>query len=301
MSMSYRSAPMRLLFKLIIWPLECMLLFGLLGCLRLLPPRIASSMMGAIFRLIGPVTGWHRRSVRHLSLAFPDMDMPHRHRIARTMWDNLGRNVGEYMHLDRMLASGRITFDGTDHLNRDKGGIIIGAHLANWEALSMLGRAENVPIGLIYRPLNNPYANLAFARRPAISGADSYQKGREASLGMLRTLRKNGFMLMLVDQQLREGISIPFFGHPAKTAISHIRIALKQDKPIYLARVTRAKDASIKVSISPALSVDNTADIDIETHRIATDINAEIERWITKCPEQWLWPHRRWGKDILGR
>ncbi len=72
---------------------------------------------------------------------------------------------------------------------------------------------------------------------------------------MLRTLRKNGFMLMLVDQQLREGISIQFFGHPAQTAISHIRVALKQDKPIYLARVTRHNSAHITVGISPALAV----------------------------------------------
>jgi len=299
MSMSYRSAPVSMLFKLVIWPLECVMLFGLLGCLRLLPTQFASGIMAAIFRLIGPYTGWHSRSLRHLSLAFPDMNMPQKQQIARKMWDNLGRNVGEYMHLDRMLASARIQFEGTEHLDTAQGGIIIGAHLANWEALSMLGKSENLPIGLIYRPLNNPYANLAFRRRAAISGADIYQKGREASLGMLRTLRKNGFMLMLVDQQLREGISIPFFGHPAQTAISHIRIALKQQKPIYLARISRKQNASITVSISPALMVDNSADSDQETKRLATYINTEIEDWITQCPEQWLWPHRRWGRNIL--
>ena len=298
MSMSYRSVPLSLIFKLVIWPLECVLLFVLLGILRLLPIPVASGMMAGLFRLIGPYTAWHRRTLLHLCIAFPDKDKSEAEAIATNMWDNLGRNVGEYMHLDRMLASSRISFEGIEHLDRTQGGIIIGAHLANWEALSMLGAEADVPVGLIYRPLNNPYANLAFRRRAAVTGADIYQKGREASLGMLRTLRKNGFMLMLVDQQLREGISIPFFGHPAQTAISHIRVALKQDKPIYLARVTRHNSAHIKVGISPALAVKRKADIDKETIRLATYINKEIEGWITDMPALWLWPHRRWGKDM---
>jgi len=301
MSMSYRSAPVSLIFKLVIWPLECIVLFGLLGLLRLMPVALASGIMAGLFRLIGPYTGWHRRTLSHLSVAFPDKDKDQRQAIAKKMWDNLGRNVGEYMHLDRMHASARISFEGIDNLDRTKGGIIIGAHLANWEALSMLGAEADVPVGLIYRPLNNPYANLAFRRRAAVTGADIYQKGREASLGMLRTLRKNGFMLMLVDQQLREGISIPFFGQPAQTAISHIRVALKQNKPVYLARTVRKQGAHITVSISPALAVSHKKDIDKETVRLATYINKQIEGWITDSPGLWLWPHRRWGKDIPAR
>jgi lauroyl/myristoyl acyltransferase len=31
---------------------------------------------------------------------------------------------------------------------------------------------------------------------------------------------------------------------------------------------------------------------------LATEINAEIERWIRAAPDQWFWPHRRWGKDL---
>jgi lauroyl/myristoyl acyltransferase len=31
---------------------------------------------------------------------------------------------------------------------------------------------------------------------------------------------------------------------------------------------------------------------------LATEINHEIENWIRANPEQWFWPHRRWGKNI---
>ena len=215
---------------------------------------------------------------------------------------NLGRNVGEYMHLPQMLKKNHIQFNGLEHLRHDTGGIIIGAHLGNWEVPSLLGRVCPIQIGLIYRQLNNPYANRVFRRRATISGADVYPKGREAGLGMLRTLRKGGYMLMLTDQQLREGIEVPFFGYPARTAISHIKLALKLDKPLYLAQTFRRSGTQIEVHFSHALDIAQIcAGIKDEEQRIyhlACYINAEMEKWIIAHPEQWLWPHRRWGKRI---
>ncbi len=303
MSLSYRSAPLTLFYKLVIWPLETFLLFSLLAILKWLPARMASAMMGGLFSVIGPCTSWHKRSLSHLTLAFPDKSDAERKSIAHKMWMNLGRNVGEYMHLSTMLEKGIIRFEGLTHLTPGTGGIIIGAHLANWEALSLLGKAHQVPTGLIYRQLNNPYANTIFQRRAKITGADIYLKGKEAGFGMLRTLRKQGYMLMLADQQLREGITAPFFAHPAQTAIAHIKIALKQGKPLYLAQTIRHTDAHITVRISPPIDIashtSEKMDMDEKTYRLACFINAEMEKWITEHPEQWLWPHRRWGKQIV--
>ena len=47
-------------------------------------------------------------------------------------------------------------------------------------------------------------------------------------MGMISTVRKGGFMMILADQQLREGDDIPFFGHPARTAIAHLKSRQKQ-------------------------------------------------------------------------
>ena len=298
MSMSYRGPVTTALYKILIWPAEACLLFALLGILTILPVTIAAPAMSALFRLLGPVTGWHKRSYRQLSFAMPDLSEAEKSRILHGMWDNLGRTVGEYMHIRRMLKTGKIQFRGTEHLSHHDGGLIISAHLANWEALSLIGLHLNIPMGLIYRPLNNPLANRALKRRAQITGADIYEKGRDASFGMLRTLRKGGFMLMLADQQLREGISVPFFGHPAQTAISHIKLAMKQNKPIFLTHVERVDSQMIIVTIQPALTLPDTGDDDAAVADIAAQINMEIEGWIRNRPDQWLWPHRRWGKIL---
>ena len=159
----------------------------------------------------------------------------------------------------------------------------------------MLGPATSVRTGLIYRPLNNPYVSVLLRRRARSAEADIYEKGRQAAMGMISTLRKGGFMLILADQQLREGETVPFFGYPAQTAIAHIKLAAKTGKPIFMAQTVRTSGCQIKVKLFAPRYVPKTAD-DATCRTIAEEINQQFEDWITQHPGQWLWPHRRWGK-----
>jgi KDO2-lipid IV(A) lauroyltransferase len=161
--------------------------------------------------------------------------------------------------------------------------------------LAALSVGKNV--AAIYRPLNNPLLARLLTRRQDTYSGDIYRKGREAALGMVTSLRKGQMMCLLVDQQLREGMNVPFFGHPARTSISHIKIAIKKQVPILFMRTERVGPARFRVTISPPIDLPKTAD-DATILMIATDINSELERWIRAAPEQWFWPHRRWGKHI---
>ena len=104
-------------------------------------------------------------------------------------------------------------------------------------------------------------------------------------------------MMMIVDQQLREGEIVPFFGHPATTSVSYIKIARKLGKPIFMARGMRISGHKLSVSISDPLLLP-AGDDNETTLEIAKQINQTFEDWISTTPEQWLWPHRRWGKSV---
>ena len=297
MSLSYRRLPARLFYRFILWPLETFLLGVFLAINAILNIRGASFLFGLIFRMIGPLTPWHRRANQQLQWAMPELDAQKRAEILNGMWQNLGRNIGEYPKLEAMLRQGYIRFEGQDHLQKDKGGFIIGAHLGNWEALAMIGPYLGLKTGLIYRPLNNPYISFLLKKRARAAEADIYEKGREAAMGMISTVRKGGFMMILADQQLREGDDISFFGHPARTAIAHFKIAAKTGVPIYFARTARSKGCHINVSLSPPLYLDPRAS-DEAIRDAARQMNDRFEAWIRSHPEQWLWPHRRWGKKL---
>ena len=295
MSMSYRPGWLKFIYSYFIWPLEAILLAFLIGLLTILPVRIASFLMGRLFVGLGPITPWHKRAKEQMKLALPEYSKVEQQAWLREMWDNLGRTAAEFIKTRQMLKKGYIQFEGLHHLAEHNGGFVIGAHLGNWEALSMLGPCTNAKTGLIYRPLNNPYVSRLMKLRTYSADADIYEKGRQAAMGMVSTLRKGGLMLLLVDQQLREGETVPFFGYPAQTAVAHIKLAAKTGKPIFLAQTVRRSGCNIKVYLSAPIYVQRTAD-DENCRKVAIQINQQFETWIRENPGQWLWPHRRWGK-----
>ena len=305
MSLSYRRLPARLFYQFILWPAETLLLAIILGFIALLNIRGASFIFGSLFALIGPLTPWHHRAGRQLEWAMPELTADERAAILKGMWRNLGRNIGEYPKLEAMLKGGYIQFEGAEYLHANdqkdtkgnKGAFIIGAHLGNWEALAMIGPHLGLKTGLIFRPLNNPYISFLLNRRARTAEADIYQKGREAAMGMISLVRKGGYMMILADQQLREGEEVTFFGHPAKTAIAHFKIAAKSGVPIYYAQTIHHDGCQIQVKLSPPIHLDKTAS-DAEILAAARKMNKNFEAWIRANPEQWLWPHRRWGKDL---
>ena len=288
----------RTIRKIFIWPLEAGLVVLIFGAARLLPLPVASAAMGGLFAVIGPLTPWQERAARNMKLAMPEMTDAERRRVLASMWRNLGRVIGEFPHVHRMVGLGRIEFEGLENLRGlDGGAILVGAHIGNWELGPYAALQEGHKVAAIYRPLNNQLLAWLLARRQANYGGDIYRKGREAALGMVSTLRKGQVMCLLVDQQLREGIAVPFFGHPAQTSISHVKLAIKKRVPLIYMRTRRLAGSRFRVSISPPITLPDKDDDD-QVLAVASVINRTIEGWIRETPEQWFWPHRRWGKDI---
>ena len=75
--------------QIIRWPLEALLGFGLFFFARLLPVRFASSAMGGLLGIMTPLTPWHRRALRNLNHAMPNLDDAEKDRILHAMWRNL--------------------------------------------------------------------------------------------------------------------------------------------------------------------------------------------------------------------
>ena len=284
--------------RVFIWPLEAGLGLMVFGLARLLPVSLASSMMGGLFGILGPLTPWQGRARRNLQFAMPDVGSAEQARILRGMWRNFGRVIGEFPHVPCLADRGHIEFQGLEHLRAiSTGGFMIGAHIGNWELGPYAALSTGHKVAAIYRPLNNPLLSGLLERRQANYGGDIFRKGREAALGMVSALRKGQIMCLLIDQRLREGMIVPFFGHPSETSISHIKLAIKKKVPLVYMRTERLSGTRFRVTISPPITLPQTDD-DAAILRLATEINATLEGWIRERPDQWFWPHRRWGKHI---
>src|SRR5437868_15106006 len=80
---------------------EAAVFFAFMTLFRAIGLDRASRLGGWIGRNIFPLLPPDRVARANLAAAFPEKSHKERDDIRRTMWDNLGRVVGEYPHLGR--------------------------------------------------------------------------------------------------------------------------------------------------------------------------------------------------------
>jgi Kdo2-lipid IVA lauroyltransferase/acyltransferase len=271
-----------------------------------LPIDAASALGGAVARAVGPRLGVTRRARRNLERIFPQMKRAEIERVIREMWDNLGRTAAEMPHLPRIKvfdddpATGprRVEAHGVEHLDAGRDGdrpvIFFTAHIGNWEIGPLLSIRRGLPLHVVYRSANNPWADRLFltGRRDVVGGL--IPKGAEGARLMLKALQAGEALGMLVDQKMNDGITVPFMGLNAMTAPALAQLALKFDCVVLPAWVERIGGAYYRLSIEPPLKLPRSGDRHADIRALMEAVNARMEAWIRKCPGQWLWLHRRW-------
>jgi KDO2-lipid IV(A) lauroyltransferase len=275
--------------------------FSVMTVFKLLPVDWASALGGWLGRTVGPRIGVSRRAFKNLRRALPRNSETENRRIVRGMWDNLGRTVAEFPHLDAICAakSGRVEIVNggkvAELLAAKRPAILFGGHFANWEVgPAVIHRLMGESLLSVFRATNNPWVNRLLRSR--MKSRRAVAKGAEGGRELLRHLTKGGHVAMLVDQKLNDGIAVPFFGHDAMTAPAIARLALRFGCPIVPVRVERLKGAHFRFTVLPQLELADkraTAANVLETMKRVTAI---IETWVRARPEQWLWIHRRWPR-----
>jgi KDO2-lipid IV(A) lauroyltransferase len=272
-----------------------------LGLFRLLPLDAASAFGGWFGRTFGPRFPVHRKAARNLARAMPELTPDQQTKTLSSMWDNLGRVVAEYAHLATIGEAGRIEVVGAEHLNaiRDSGkpAIFFSAHYGNWELMSLLAIRHGLPLVQVYRAANNPLAEelLQELRKPV--GGRHVPKGMQAAREMLKALKQNECLAMLVDQKLSNGIAVPFFGRDAMTAPAAADLALRSHCPVVPIYAERLGGAQFRITIEAPILLEQTGDRDRDIYNGLLLINQMIEGWIRKRPDHWFWVHQRWPKD----
>lgn len=271
----------------------------------ILPLDRASAFGGWIACKIGPRLGVHRTAKANLKLALPERIAEHEH-ILQGMWNNLGRVLAEYAHLGNIHIStpdtaGEIEIVGAEHLvavrDSAKPAIFFSAHFGNWEVMSIAGMHYGIPLVQVYRAANNPLTEeiLQNLRKPV--GGQHVPKGMQAARELLKALKRNECLAMLVDQKLNTGRAVPFFGHDAMTATAIAELALRTGCPVVPIHSERlGKSARFRVIIETPIRLENTGDKERDIDSALLLINRKLEEWIRRNPEQWFWVHKRWKR-----
>lgn len=262
----------------------------------------ASFIGGWMARAIGPYLSAHNTAYNNLSQVFPNLSRTEKNKILNKMWDNLGRVTAELSHLHNDYIIKRIKITGAENLPaHDKPAFMFSGHVGNWELLAPVAQLHNRPITAVYREANNSIVDGMIAEIRATRCLNLIPKGQQGAVKIVRAIKNNEAIAMLVDQKMNDGISVPFFSRPAMTAPAIAQLALRYDAPIIPARVIRTTGkkgwgANFEVIIYPPLEYKKTGDTAKDMQNTMLAINKMLESWIREHPEQWFWVHKRWPK-----
>jgi KDO2-lipid IV(A) lauroyltransferase len=279
-----------------------------IGLLRRLSPLAASNLGGSVARTIGPLLPVSRVADANLRLALPELRAPERRRIMRAAWDNLGRTACELPHLSRLSRSERgpgweVTGAEVleDQARRGGPAIFFSGHIGNWEMLPPAVASFGIRMSSMYRAAANKQVDaiIGALRREAMGGdLPMFPKGATGARGALAHLMKGGFLGMLVDQKMNDGIEAEFFGQPAMTAPALAALALRFRCPVIPGYIDRLGPARLRLNVEPPLPLPASGDRQADIAALTRQVNATLERWIRARPEIWLWLHRRWPAEI---
>jgi len=277
---------------------EAAVFFAFMALFRVLGLDKASRLGGWIGRNIFPLLPPDRIARANLALAFPEKSQDERNE------DNLGRVVGEYPHLGRFSPKGedpRIGYSLAPGVSLEslKGRplMFLSGHFANWEMMPILAQQLGFDAATVVRPPNNPYVADWVARQRCINGPATLIAKHNAVRSMFAQLRGDKSLCMLVDQKLREGIGVPFFGRDAMTTPAPAVLALKTGAHIVIAANRRLPGARFHVTVFPMLDFAPSGDEDRDTLALTAAITAKIEEVVREDPGQWLWIHNRWPTE----
>ena len=266
----------------------------------------SSNFAGNIAMFIGNKISVNKLATNNLAKAMPLLSDGERKIIINSMWNNLGKIIGEYIHIskysldeiEKVIVFSEQSQNNINYLKEtNRGGIIFSGHLGNWEIGPKALMTKGLKVNTLYRPLNNPYVEKITADLRKIP---MIKKSLTGGRKIIEAIKRGEFVIILADQKISEGEPVKFFHDKAITTTSIARMAIKYNIPIIPARSIRLNNDNNKIKFSieveKPLKYEISKNIEKDVLGITLQINQKLEEWIRQFPDQWFWVHNRWKK-----
>ncbi|WP_299963127.1 lysophospholipid acyltransferase family protein [uncultured Roseobacter sp.] len=272
------------------------MIIGIIRILTLLPyhKRVPTSGW-VISRIVGPVIGYPRRVHDNLTLIFPQMAEAEKARLARAVPDQIGRTLAELFSpkdLVKVAARTPVRGAGIEAVDAARAAgrpiIIVSGHFGNYDIARSILIQRGHRVGGLYRSMNYRGFNDFYVSRISQVGTPLFLRGRRGMGEMLKFLKAGNAIALLIDQHMKSGAPLTFFGQTAYTALSAAELALRYDALLVPCYGVRQPDGlSFEVVIEAP--VPHTT-----PEEMTQALNDSLEAQVRAHMDQWLWVHRRW-------
>jgi KDO2-lipid IV(A) lauroyltransferase len=264
--------------------------------------RIADRIGDLAYRFDGTT---RRRALANLDLAYRDtLTRAEKEAIARGALRNAARCFVELTHIEDIRAhfDDYASVEGWEHVEKllaqDRAVIVITGHIGNWELLAGYFAGKGVPISAIARRINDPRLNQLLVDFRADNGVHSILRESESSSReILRVLRGRNALALVIDQDIMApSISVPFFGHPARTPVAAAALAVRKNIPVVPGFARRRPEGGHHFTVMAPIMPPNSGDRAMDVLALTTQFNQILEERIRANPSEWVWWHQRWRR-----
>ncbi|HLB25859.1 MAG TPA: lysophospholipid acyltransferase family protein, partial [Nitrospirota bacterium] len=151
------------------------------------------------------------------------------------------------------------------------------------------------PLGIVARPLDNPYLE-EFVSRVRTRYGNAVINKTGGMKDVLRTLSSGGTVGILLDQSVKreEGTFVDFFGRPACTNKGLALLAARTKAPVVPVFARRLGPDRHEIVVGDEIPLIETGDRDADISANTQAYTKAIEDFVRRYPDQWFWMHRRW-------
>ena len=289
--------------KFIKYFFEFTIIISLFCIFKIIGLRNASNLGSILGKLIGPFFRSKNLIKKNIKTGLGNISEIEEKKIINGMWSNIGRTFAEYVFL-KDFKFNKTDFDhikiiGSEHLEKikqsNKPVIFYSAHLANFELMAMELEKFGIKTAAIYRPLNNLFLNpiMEYLRMKYIC-SNQIPKGRAGMREVIKKIKNNYSIALMVDQRVGEGIKVNFFNQLAQTTTIPAQLATRFNCKLVPISLKRIEKTNFEMTVQEPYEASKIDNDEQNTQNITLKINQVIEKMIINNPTQWLWSHNRW-------
>jgi len=285
--------------KKLIYFIEFIIVYIFFIFFKLLGYRVSSNLGYLIGKIFGPMFRSKKLIVYNLKKSNISIKQNYTE-VASNVLGNYGRIFSEYPFL-KSFRKGKlnkfIEISGKNYLENilkeKKRVVFVSGHFNNFELMAMQLEKSGIELSAIYRPLNNIFLNKIMEKiRTKYICKNQIKKGMAGTRQIIRNLKKGSSIALMIDQRVREGSKVKFFGNLATTTTIPAQLIKKYKCELVPIYIERKEKYHFKMHISKPINVSSKK----STEEITLFLNSVLEKMILKNPEQWIWTHDRWKK-----
>lgn len=215
--------------------------------------------------------------------------------------------IFERFHWSDRVVARKVQIRGLENgqplLDAGKGFFVTSAHLGNWELITVVGVYLKTRLAVVTKFLRNSFFDEIWVESRKRFGLDLLQE-RGSGHAIVKAIRKGRVVGFIMDQHTGEphGIESTFLGLPAWSPKALGILAPRLKAPVLPAYLIRQPNGTFEMTIEADLFGDfRNESLGDEAEALRYHVrlcNENMERWIRKHPEQYLWLHRRF-KNVL--